>query len=155
MKDISWKKISHFEGPEHSPGFLLWQVSTKWRRAIETALATIDLTHPQFVLLANLGWLTRHRADVTQVELARQCSTDVNMTSQVLRSLEKKGFIERHRREGDERAKFPHLTEKGAKLVEKAIPLVEQVDERFFGKLSQAATDKYIKILRLLIKQEE
>ena len=26
MKDIAWKKISHFEGPEQSPGFLLWQL---------------------------------------------------------------------------------------------------------------------------------
>ncbi|MFI5342890.1 MAG: MarR family winged helix-turn-helix transcriptional regulator [Chlamydiales bacterium] len=150
MKKIAWNKISHFEGPEQSPGFLLWQVSTKWRREIETALATLNLTHPQFVLLASLGWLTRHQADVTQVELARHCSTDVNMTSQVLRSLEQKGYLERHRRQGDERSKFPRLTEKGAKLVEQAIPLVEKVDDHFFGQLGEDATEKYIDILRKL-----
>ena len=150
MKDIAWKKISHFEGPEHSPGFLLWQVSTKWRREIETALATLNLTHLQFVLLASLGWLTRHHTDVTQVELARHCSTDVNMTSQVLRSLEQKGYIERHRREGDERSKLPKLTEKGAKLVEQAIPLVEKVDDDFFGKLGLETTTEYIDILKKL-----
>ncbi len=150
MKDIPWKKISHFEGPEQSPGFLLWQVSTKWRREIEAALATLNLTHPQFVLLASLGWLTRHHTDVTQVELARHCSTDVNMTSQVLRSLEQKGYIERHRRTGDERSKLPKLTEKGAKLVEQAIPLVEKVDDNFFGKLGLETTKKYIDILQKL-----
>jgi DNA-binding MarR family transcriptional regulator len=150
MKDIPWKKISHFEGPEHSPGFLLWQVSTKWRRAIETALATLNLTHPQFVLLASLGWLTRYHTDVTQVELARHCGTDVNMTSQVLRSLEQKGYIERHRRKGDERSKFPKITEKGVKLVEQAIPLVEKVDDNFFGKLDSETTKKYIDILQKL-----
>lgn len=150
MKDIPWKKISHFEGPENSPGFLLWQVSTKWRREIEKALAILNLTHPQFVLLASLGWLTRHHTDVTQVELARHCSTDVNMTSQVLRSLEQKGYIERHRRKGDERSKFPRLTEKGAKLVEQAIPLVEKVDDDFFGKLGFDTTKQYIDILQKL-----
>lgn len=150
MKDIAWKKISHFEGPEQSPGFLLWRVSTKWRREIETALATLHLTHPQFVLLASLGWLTRHHTDVTQVELARHCSTDVNMTSQILRSLEQKGYIERHQRKGDERSKLPRLTEKGAKLVEQAIPLVEKVDNDFFGKLGQETTEKYIDILQKL-----
>lgn len=150
MKDITWKKISHFEGPEHSPGFLLWQVSTKWRREIETALATLNLTHPQFVLLASLGWLTRQHTDVSQIELARHCSTDVNMTSQVLRSLEQKGYIERHRRKGDERSKFSRLTEKGIKLVEQAIPLVEKVDDDFFGKLSLKTTEKYIDILQRL-----
>jgi MarR family transcriptional regulator, organic hydroperoxide resistance regulator len=150
MKDIPWKKISHFEGPEQSPGFLLWQVSTKWRREIEAALATLNLTHPQFVLLASLGWLTRHHSDVTQVELARHCSTDVNMTSQVLRSLEQKGYIERHRRKGDERSKFPKLTEKGIKLVEQAIPLVEKVDDDFFIKLGTKTTKEYINILQKL-----
>ncbi|MBA3956836.1 MAG: MarR family transcriptional regulator [Parachlamydiaceae bacterium] len=150
MKDIPWKKISHFEGPEHSPGFLLWQVSTKWRREIETALATVTLTHPQFVLLASLGWLTRHQNDITQIELARHCGTDVNMTSQVLRSLEQKGYIERHRRKGDERSKFPKLTEQGAKLVEQAIPLVEKVDDEFFSTLGSRKTKECINILQKL-----
>lgn len=150
MKEISWKEISHFEGPEHSPGFLLWQVSTKWRREIETALATINLTHPQFVLLASLGWLTRHQDEITQVELARHCRTDINMTSQVLRTLEQKGYIERHKRKGDERSKLPKLTEKGAKLVEQAIPLVEKVDADFFGKLGSKTTKTYINILQKL-----
>lgn len=149
MKPIAWKKISHFEGPGQSPGFLLWQVSTQWRREIETALATLDLTHPQFVLLASLGWLTRHDAEITQVELARHCSTDVNMTSQVLRSLERKGYIERHQRKGDERSKLPRLTPTGAKLVEQAIPLVEEVDVHFFGKLGPDAK-KWIAILQKL-----
>jgi DNA-binding MarR family transcriptional regulator len=98
----------------------------------------------------NLGWLTRHHNDVTQIELARHCRTDVNMTSQVLRSLEQKGYIGRHRREGDERSKLPRLTEKGAKLVEQAIPLVEKVDCDFFGKLDLKTTNKYLDILQEL-----
>lgn len=150
MKEISWNKITHFEGPEQSPGFLLWQVSTKWRREIETALATLNLTHPQFVLLASLGWLTRHHTEISQVQLARHCRTDINMTSQVLRSLEQKGYIERHRRKGDERSKLPRLTEAGAKLVAQAIPLVEKVDDDFFGKLGSKLTKEYIDILQKL-----
>lgn len=135
MKKIPWKKISQFEGPEQSPGFLLWQVSSNWRRLIEAALAEIGLTHPQFVLLASLGWLNAKQAGVSQVELARHCRTDINMTSQVLRTLEKKGYIARHLRPGNERSKFPTVTESGSKLIERAIPLVEEVDRRFFEKL--------------------
>ncbi len=137
MKKIPWKKISHFKGPEQSPGFLLWQVSTQWRRQIETTLTTIGLTHPQFVLLASLGWLTKDNKDISQAELARHCSTDITMTSQVLRSLEKKGYIERHQKEGNERSKFPRVTQKGARLIEQAIPLVESVDHNFFKKLGR------------------
>ncbi|MBS0654927.1 MAG: MarR family transcriptional regulator [Verrucomicrobia bacterium] len=135
MNDIPWKRISQFEGPEESPGFLLWQVSTKWRRLVEAALAQVGLTHPQFVLLACLGWLTRNQGDVSQVELARYCKMDSTMTSQVLRTLEKKGYIERRLREGNERSKFPAVTESGSRLIAQAIPLVEEVDRHFFQKL--------------------
>ena len=114
---------------------MLWQVSTNWRRLIEAALAEIGLTHPQFVLLANLGWLNRNQLEVTQVELAAHCRTDVNMTSQVLRTLEKKGYIERVSRVENQRSKFPKITKNGKKIIEQAIPLVEQVDQRFFEKL--------------------
>jgi MarR family transcriptional regulator, organic hydroperoxide resistance regulator len=149
MKDVAWKKVSQFDGPEQSPGFLLWQVSTQWRRQIEAALTTLGLTHPQFVLLASVGWLTRNHANITQVELARHCSMDITMTSQVLRTLEKKGFIERHKRNGDERSKFPRLTKSGAQLVEQVLPLVETVDLKFFDKLGQDMS-KCIEILQKL-----
>lgn len=137
MKKVAWKKISQFEGPEQSPGFLLWQVSTGWRRQIEAALSTLGLTHPQFVLLASLGWLTQGNAQVTQVELANHCKTDINMTSQVLRTLERKGYLERYYREGNERSKYPRITVSGARLIEQAIPLIEEIDQRFFAKLPE------------------
>ena len=57
MTKIAWKKITQFEGPEQSPGFLLWKVSTQWRRQIEATCATIGLTHPQLVLLEVLDGL--------------------------------------------------------------------------------------------------
>lgn len=137
MKKVAWETISQFEGPEHSPGFLLWQVSMDWRRQIESALSTLGLTHPQFVLLASLGWLTQGERQVSQIELARHCKTDINMTSQVLRTLERRGYIERHQIQGNERSKYPRITAIGAQLIEQAIPLVESIDRKFFSKLPE------------------
>lgn len=134
---MKWDKISQFEGPEESPGFLLWQVSTKWRRLLEAALKQIGLTHPQFVLLASLGWLNSKESRVSQVELARHCRLDVAMTSQVLRALEKRGYIAREQKEGNERSRFPVVTKAGAKLIEQAIPLVEAIDKQFFAAAGQ------------------
>lgn len=150
MKKVAWKRVSHFEGPEDSPGFLLWQVSTQWRRQVEAALTALGLTHAQFVILASVGWLTRDGNWVTQIELARHCGTDITMTSQILRTLERKEYIERKQREGDERSKLPHLTKKGAKLIEQAIPLVEAVDSDFFGRLKKD-TKKCVEILQKLM----
>ena len=137
MKEIPWNAISEFEGPEESPGFLLWQVSTKWRRLLEAALKQIGLTHPQFVLLASLGWLNSKESRISQVELARHCRLDVAMTSQVLRTLEKKGYIAREQKAGNERSRFPVVTKSGSKLIEQAIPLVEAIDKQFFGELGR------------------
>ncbi|MDP1836544.1 MAG: MarR family transcriptional regulator [Chlamydiales bacterium] len=150
MKKVAWKAVSEFDGPGESPGFLLWQVSTRWRRQIETALATVGLTHAQFVILACVGWLTRDGSQVTQIELARHCQTDITMTSQVLRTLERKGYIERKQREGDERSKLPHITQQGAQLIEKALPLVESVDREFFAPL-KSDSKKCVEILQKLV----
>lgn len=147
---VDWKKTTRFEGPEQSPGFLLWQVSTRWRRKIEATLAEIGLTHPQFVLLASLGWLVRNQAPVTQAQLARHCGTDVTMTSHVLRTLERRGLIERRLLPGNERSKFPQLTKQGARLVEQAIPRVEQVDQDFFGGLGLSGTKQCVRMLQNL-----
>lgn len=151
MNTIPWKKVTRFDGPESSPGFLLWQVSSRWRRAIEAALTAVELTHPQFVLLACLGWLTRDKNAVSQVELARYCDIDVNMTSQVLRTLEMKGYLERVRLDGNDRSKYPRLTEKGAKLVQKAVPIVEQADHTFFKSVQ---SEKFIGYLQDLIEKK-
>ncbi len=136
-RKVDWRKATCLNGPEESPGFLLWRVSSEWRREIEATLAPFNITHPQFVLLAALGWLTRKGARVSQVELARFSASDPTMTSQILRTLEKRGLIQRERMEGNERSKFPSLTAQGAKKIEEVLPLVEEVDHHFFSRLGK------------------
>lgn len=117
--------------PEDSPGFLLWLVSTTWRRQVEAALAPLGLTHPQFVTMAGIGSLTREGRPVSQAALGRHIRLDPNTMSQILRGLEKRGLVAR-RTGRDSRAKNPTLTAEGARLVTEAVPLVEAVDARFF-----------------------
>jgi len=128
---IDWDKLSEFEGPEQSPGFRLWKLSTLWRRQVEAALSKVGLTHPQFVLLAVTGWLTREGAHVKQVELAKYCGMDINVTSQVLRALEKRGYVTRNQEDG--RSKSLVVTPEGQRQIERALPLVEAVDFDFFA----------------------
>lgn len=135
---VDFTKVSEHSGPETSPGFLLWRVSTRWRRAIEEVLKSVDLTHPQFVVLATIGWLTREGDNVTQVEIGRQACLDPNTTSQILRGLEDKKLIKRKRSE-DDRSKHATLTAQGARRLEKALPLVEKADAEFFSPIKVQA----------------
>jgi DNA-binding MarR family transcriptional regulator len=90
----------------------------------------------------------------SRLDLARHCRTDITMTSQVLRTLEKKGYIKRCLRDGNERSKFPRVTERGSRLIEQAIPLVEQIDRQFFDKLKEN-TKHCVEILQKLAARED
>jgi DNA-binding MarR family transcriptional regulator len=118
--------------PEDSPGFLLWHVTLRWQRDIAAALAPLDLTHVQFVLLATTWWLNSQGEDPNQLAVARQAGTDVKMTSQVLRKLETKALIRREVDPADTRAKKLRVTDRGAKLAQQAIAVVEATDAAFF-----------------------
>ncbi len=145
---VNFKEISVHTTPEDSPGFLLWHVSTLWRRAIEDVLKPLNLTHPQFVILATVGWLTKEGDRVTQADIGRQAGLDPNTTSQILRGLLAKKFIKRAR-STDERSKHPILTAEGSALLQKALPAVEQADAKFFAPVISKKT-KIIAILQKL-----
>jgi len=121
--------------PGESPGFLLWHATLRWQRRINAALAPLDLTHVQFVLLASTWWLNEQGRRPTQVELAAQAGTDVKMTSQVVRSLEVKGLIDREVDPSDTRARRLEVTRRGARLAPRAIAVVERADAEFFGEV--------------------
>ncbi len=118
--------------PGESPGFLLWHATLRWQRGIAAALAPLDLTHVQFVLLACTWWLNGQGEHPNQLTVARQAGTDVKMTSQVLRTLEAKGLVEREVDPADTRAKRLRVTAAGADLAPRAVAVVEQADTEFF-----------------------
>jgi DNA-binding MarR family transcriptional regulator len=119
--------------PDESPGFLLWHVTLRWQRDMAAALAPLDLTHVQFVLLASTWWLNSQGQQPNQLAVARQAGTDVKMTSQVLRTLEAKALIRRNVDAADTRARLLRVTDRGADLAVRAIAAVEAADEAFFS----------------------
>jgi DNA-binding MarR family transcriptional regulator len=125
--------------PAQSPGFLLWHATLRWQRAIAAALEPLDLTHVQFVLLACAWWLNDHGEEPNQLRLARQAGTDVKMTSQVVRSLERKGLLARTIDPADTRARRLKVTPRGAELAPRAIAAVERVDSEFFAPVADGA----------------
>jgi DNA-binding MarR family transcriptional regulator len=136
--------------PNDSPGFLLWHATLRWQRGIASALAPLDLTHVQFVLLASTWWLNGQGEHPTQIALAAQAGTDVKMTSQVARSLERKGLIERHVDAADTRARRLHVTSRGARLAKRAIEVVEQVDAGFFADIPAPEAVRFLRPLAQL-----
>ena len=143
---------SEFTTPDESPGFLLWQVSTLWQRKQRQALAALELTHMRFVLLAGIIWLEKKDLHLSQAQLASHAKTDLTMTSQVLRTLEKRGYITRLSHPKDTRAFSLVSTAKGKEVIAKALVIVEQVDRDFFSLLG-SSTQQFTSLLSRLNKE--
>ncbi len=148
-KNLDFKKISVHEGPKQSPGFLLWHISTSWRSSIEAVLKTFDLTHPQFVVLATTGWLTRNGDLATQAAIGKMAGLDPNTASQILKGLEQKKLIERIQ-STDARAKHPQVTSKGRSILTNALPAVEKQDIDFFNTLTKKEQQQLILLFQKL-----
>ncbi|HEY2810991.1 MAG TPA: MarR family transcriptional regulator [Rhabdochlamydiaceae bacterium] len=146
---VDFETISIYKGPKQSPGFLLWHISTSWRSSIEATLKTMELTHPQFVILAAIGWLTKNAEPVTQIAIGNMVGLDPNTTSQVIKGLEHKELIKRVR-STDGRAKNVFLTPKGTKTLNRALPAVEQTDAAFFSPLSKSESSSLIDLFQKL-----
>ena len=146
---------TRFEDASESTGLLLWQVTNRWQAAQRAALKPHGLTHVQFVLLASLTWLSAETDEaVTQRRLADFAATDPMMTSQVLRTLEAKGWVGRERHASDRRAITLAPTGEGRAVVNQAIGAVESVDEEFFGPLG-TRRETFTRSLGALLKRQE
>ena len=133
-----------------STGLLFIRTYHKWHGLIKNKLKTIDLTHPQFVVLTTLAALLRQREWVSQTDIARFSDMDVMTVSQIIRLLVKKGLIMREVHPKDSRANIILLTDTGLQKVNQALPLVESIDQAFFGKLGNNTET----LNQLLIKLE-
>lgn len=149
-KGRSFENISIHEGPKESHGFLLWRISTSWRSFIEAILRPLGLTHPQFVVLATTGWLTRNGELTTQAAIGKMAGLDPNTISQIIAGLEKRKLIERHA-SSDGRAKSPSLTKKGSSLIAQALPAVEKEDGKFFDVLSPEESTNLVSIFQKMM----
>lgn len=112
------------------------RVYNKWHSMIKKELKKMNLTHPQFVVLASLAYLSQDSNEVTQVMISKLSGIDVMTVSQILGLLEKHDFVKRKEHSRDTRAKAVILNKKGEEILQKAVPLVEQIDEIFFEKLN-------------------
>jgi DNA-binding MarR family transcriptional regulator len=148
--DVSKSTPFSYKSAEEATGFLLWKTHNYWQREIKKCLKPFDLTHTQFVVLANAQWLVLHQDSVSQIDIAKHAQIDVMMTSNVIRTLEKKDFILRKTHQIDTRAKVISLSKSGLLVLTEAIKAVEAFDKVFFGQLEDEKSFN-ASLLQLLI----
>lgn len=140
--------------PARSFGFRLWHVRQAFTRRVDAVLAPMGVTHMQYVMLRAADYLAGAGEQPTQARLAEVTAADRMMVSKVLRLLESKGLVVRPAHPTDARAHHVVLTASGLRLVERAVPAVMQVQDRFFGRLGQERVEHLGAILDELLRLE-
>jgi len=134
-------------------GFTIWELSNEWQKQLTTELKAIDLTHVQFLILKAVYELEVNHEEKTQVKIAQQARTNIMMTSKVIRSLEKKEYIDRYNHAGDKRAFRITISKKGKKVLRKSINIIENFEKEFFSTLEKKK--KTQKLMEQLIKEKK
>jgi DNA-binding MarR family transcriptional regulator len=136
----------NYQNLDENPGYQLWLVSNLWQRKIRRVLEPFGLTHVQFLILATALFLSDTSDCVTQAQVARTADIDEMMTSQVVRSLEERGFMKREAHPSDARARSILVTPKGMDLALRARATVRAASEEVFETLG----DKQFELTKLM-----
>ncbi len=136
---------------EDSPGLLLWQTTVTWQRLIKKAISPFGVSHAQFVILAILLWSEESHDEPSQRFIADQSKLDKMTVSKSLKSLASQGLVRRSEHEDDSRANAVTLTDKGRRIAQKLVPLVENVDARFFTELTPSRRSHLIRLLQTIV----
>jgi DNA-binding MarR family transcriptional regulator len=126
-----------FSKPEDSLGYRLWHVLHAYQRNLEQAISGLDLTHLQYVLLAQGAWLAHTGEVPSQARLAAASGLDKMMVSKVVRLLEDKGYVARAQHPGDPRANRVDVTSAGLAVLLAALPRARAAHDDFFECLGE------------------
>ena len=116
-------------------------------KKLEYDLDKLDLTPPQFYVLATIGYA----GDLPFGEIgAKMMVTVSNLTGIVDRLLEQKKLVSRKRDDTDRRVVHVVLTDKGAKLYKNTIPRFEKSIAEVFSGLGRSQQKQLSALLRTL-----
>lgn len=117
-----------------SAGYLLLKAGTQFHAVIDDALAAVDLTGRQFLVLTFAGGPD----PLSQLELSRRLSLDLTIVVGLLDELEDRGFVNRVRDPADRRRHRLELTGAGRKAQARAAKAVAVAEREFLAPLAAA-----------------
>jgi DNA-binding MarR family transcriptional regulator len=120
-----------------STGLIFIRVYNKWHTIIKAELRKVGITHPQFVVMTVANFLAQSDEFVTQTSIAKMADMDVMSVSQIIQRLESNEYLTRTVHPKDTRANTVRLLPKGQEVIRLALPIVEKIDDDFFGVLSE------------------
>ena len=126
------------------PGFLIRRLHQLHVAIFLEECKAFDVTPVQYAVLSVLY---RDRP-LDQVSVAAEVGIDRNNAADVIRRLERRGFVERVQSPTDKRAKLSRITDEGRRFVEDAHSAMERAQQRLTSTLSPADAATLNELLR-------
>jgi MarR family transcriptional regulator, 2-MHQ and catechol-resistance regulon repressor len=115
-------------------------------KQLENDLEKLDLTPPQFYVLATIGYA----GGLPFGEIGAKMMVTVSNLTGIVDRLEEKKLVIRKRDDNDRRVVHVVLTEKGTKLYKSTIPLFEKSVSRIFSSLDKSEQRELSALFRKL-----
>ena len=130
--------------------FPLYAASREVIKKYRPYLDELNLTYTQYIVMMVM-W---EKKTINVKELGAKLYLDSGTLTPVLKSLESKGYVYRHRSLKDERVLLVDVTEEGQRLRDKAVRVPEKVS-KFLGLTSEEAVTLYRLLYKLLDSDED
>jgi DNA-binding MarR family transcriptional regulator len=133
---------------------LVWRLSTRWRAAIDRAIAPLGITHAQYAVVAPLLSMERTGRQPSQRQLADATGLEPLYVSKLARALEGAGLIRRAGDPDDSRAVRLSLTDHGRDVTTQAMTRVVALQDELLAPLGGADSERtrdLVASLRILL----
>ncbi|MBP0628984.1 MarR family transcriptional regulator [Cupriavidus sp. AcVe19-1a] len=130
-----------------SVGYLLQRAKNALAHTVEQEVSSLDITHAQASCLIMIA--SGRAATVT--DLGRELNTDMGSVTRLLSRMEKRGLIERQRRDADRRVVDLLLTEQGQALADRLPSIFCKVLSQHFSGFSADEVQLLKSMLRRVI----
>jgi DNA-binding MarR family transcriptional regulator len=117
-------------------------------KKLQDDLEHIDLTPPQFYVLATIGYT----GGIPFGKIGEKMMVTVSNLTGIVDRLEEKGLVVRVRDPDDRRVVHVRLTDKGGKVYKSTIPIFEKSISQFFSPLNKPQQKELASLLRKLIR---
>ena len=144
MDDEKYRYDESYTDLWSRPGFLIRRLHQLHVAIFLEECSVYDVTPVQYAVLSVLY---RGKA-LDQVSVAAEVGIDRNNAADVLRRLERRGFVERIPNEKDRRAMLNAITGTGCRFVEEAHAAMERAQDRFTGSLNARDRKRFIDLLQ-------
>ncbi|WP_251152861.1 MarR family transcriptional regulator [Cellulosimicrobium sp. Marseille-Q4280] len=142
--------------PGARAGALVWRLSTRWRTAVDRAVAPHGLTHATYVVLTTLFAMRgatpagEDPGAPSQRALAEVSGLEPMYVSRLVRTLEADGLVARSRDDQDSRVVRLELTERGLAVVRPAMRTVQALLDQLLAPLGGRDSPRSAELVAML-----